>query len=157
MQLHFQFPYHIMVWYLNNYELLDQREKEMRKFTFLGKIWGLDKMIQTVMTTVIWISIFSLRMFDDSGYMVRLFNIQSTSLPEGNCRSMHSRWCLPVVVVMDVCVCVSQSFQILNQLTDFHKSMHECEDTWGYLHITLFNFVHRNVAKYMILWDGSGT
>jgi len=63
-------------------------------------------------------------MFDDSGYMVRLFNIQSTSLPEGNCRSMHSRWCLPVVVVMDVCVCVSQSFQILNQLTDFHKSMH---------------------------------
>lgn len=103
------------------------------------------------------ISIFSLRMLDYSRYMVRLFHIQSTSLPEGNCRFMHSPWCLPVVVVMDVCVCVCQSFQILNQLTYFHKTMHECDDTWGYLHIILFNFVHNNMAKYMILWGGRET
>jgi len=29
-----------------------------------------------------------------------------------------------------VCVCVSQSSQILNQSTDFHKTMYECDDTW---------------------------
>jgi hypothetical protein len=56
-----------------------------------------------------------------------------------------------------VCVRVSQSFQILNQLTDFHKTMYECDDTWGYLHITLLNCVHSNAAKYVILWGVSGT
>jgi hypothetical protein len=134
--------------------------KGNEKFTFLGKIRGFGKKIQTVMTTVIWISIFSLQ-------MLRLFWIYgqiisyTVHFPAWKKLQVYALTMMPACGGSDgcvcVCMCVSQSFQILNQLTDFHKTMYECDDTWGYLHVTLFNFVHSNVAKYVILCVVSGT